>query len=147
MLLIGIIFNSVYLILSLYIISLLIFVSVPDPIVRISAPTTQTVGESLTLQCDATIVRGITSTLDVVWSNNSMRLNSTTLTPMDNSLLYTNSYTIAELNTTHNGSMIQCEVIVNANPLAMASNSTTLNVTGECGILVFSSILTVCMPM
>ena len=76
-----------------------------------------------------------------------MRLNSTTLTPTNNSLVYTNSYTIAELNTMHNGSMIQCEVMVDANSPVMASGSIILDVTGECGILVSNSILTICIPM
>jgi len=34
------------------------------------APNIQTVGQSLTLECSVTAVRGITSRVDIVWKNN-----------------------------------------------------------------------------
>ena len=100
-----------------------------------TAPNTQTVGQSLTLQCDVTAVRGITSRVDIVWSSDGMELNrtnSTTPTMMDNSLMYTDSYTISQLSTTDDGSVIQCEVVISVIPSVMANNNNiTLNVTGE----------------
>ena len=107
--------------------------SVPTPIVNVTALNNQTVGQSLTLQCEVTTVRGITSRVDIVWSNNGTvlrRMNDTTATTMDNSLMYTNSYTISQLNTTDEGRVIQCEVVINASPSVMASDSITLDVTG-----------------
>ena len=95
---------------------------------------TQTVGQSLTLQCEVTTVRGITSRVDIVWSSNGTvlrRMNDTTATTMDNSLVYTDSYTISQLSTTDEGRVIQCEVVINASPLVMANNNITLDVTGE----------------
>ena len=95
---------------------------------------TQTVGQSLTLQCEVTTVRGITSRVDIVWSSNGTvlrRMNDTTATTMDNSLVYTDSYTISQLSTTDEGRLIQCEVVINASPLVMANNNITLDVTGE----------------
>ena len=100
-----------------------------------NAPSTQTVGQSLTLQCEVTTVRGITSRVDIVWSSGGTeleRMNGVTLTTMDNSLVYTDSYTISQLRTTDEGRMIQCEVMINASPSVMASDSITLDVTGEC---------------
>ena len=99
-----------------------------------TAPDTQTVGQSLTLQCEVTTVRGITSRVAIVWSSNGTvlrRMNDTTATTMDNSLVYTDSYNISQLSTTDEGRVIQCEVVINANPLVMANNSITLDVTGE----------------
>ena len=99
-----------------------------------TAPNTQTVGQSLTLQCEVTTVRGITSRVDIVWRNGSMELTrtiGTTAIPMGNSLVYTDSYTISQLNTTDEGRVIQCEVVINASPSVMASDSITLDVTGE----------------
>ena len=108
--------------------------TVPTPTVSVTAPNTQTVGQSLPLQCEVTTVRGITSRVDIVWSSGGtelQRMNGVSSTTMDNSLVYTDSYTISQLSTDDEGRMIQCEVVINASPLVMASNSITLDVTGE----------------
>ena len=99
-----------------------------------TVPNTQTVGQSLTLQCEVTTVRGITSRVDIVWSSDGtelQRMNDVSSTTMDNSLVYTDSYTISQLSTTDEGRVIQCEVVINASPSVMASDSITLDVTGE----------------
>ena len=86
------------------------------------------------LQCEVTTVRGITSRVDIVWSSDGTvlrRINDTTATTMDSSLVYTDSYTISQLNTADDGRVIHCEVVINVNPLVMADNSITLDVTGE----------------
>ena len=110
------------------------FVLVPTPTVSVTNTSTQTVGQSLTLQCEVTTVRGITSRVDIVWSSNGTvlrRINNVSLTTMDNSLVYTDSYTILQLSTTDEGRVIECTVMINASPLVMNSNNITLNVTGE----------------
>ena len=99
----------------------------------INPPNTQTVGQSLTLQCSVTTVRGITSRVDIVWSSDGTvleRMNSTTATTMENSLVYTDSYTISQLSTTDHDRVIQCEVVIDVDPPVMASDTITLNVTG-----------------
>ena len=99
-----------------------------------TALNTQTVGQSLTLQCEVTTVRGITSRVDIVWSSGGMeleRMNGVSSTTMDNSLVYTDSYTISQLSTTDDGRVIQCEVVVNSTDLVMASNNITLDVIGK----------------
>ena len=91
-------------------------------------------GESLALQCEVTTVRGITSRVDIVWSSGGkelQRMNNVSSTMMSNSLVYTNSYTISQLNTRDDGRMIQCEVVINADPPEMAIDDTTLDVTGK----------------
>ena len=99
-----------------------------------TTPNNQTVGQSLTLQCEVTTVRGITSRVDIVWSSDGTeldRMNNVSSTTMDNSLVYTHSYTISQLNTTDDGRMIHCEVVINASLSVMADNSITLDVTGK----------------
>ena len=94
----------------------------------------QTVGQSLTLQCEVTTVRGITSRVNIVWNSSGTvlrRMNDVLSTTMDNSLVYTDSYTISQLNTTDDGRVIQCEVVVNSTDLVMASNNITLDVIGK----------------
>ena len=94
----------------------------------------QTVGQSITLQCEVTTMRGITSRVDIVWSSNGIvlrRINGTIATTMDNSLVYTDSYNISRLSTTDDGRVIQCEVLINRNLPIMALNNFTLSVNGE----------------
>ena len=110
------------------------FLLVLTPTVNVTTPNTQTVGQSLTLQCEVTTVRGISSIVDIVWSSDGMELdktNSTTPTTMDNSLVYRDSYTISQLSTTDDGKVIQCKVVINTSPSVMADNNVTLDVTGE----------------
>ena len=110
------------------------FVSVPTPTVNVTAPDTQAVGQSLTLQCEVTTVRGITSRVDIVWSSNGtelQRMNNVSSTTMDNSLVYTDSYTTSQLSTTDEDRVIQCQVMINASPSVMASDNIILDVTGE----------------
>ena len=100
--------------------------------------TTQTVGQSLTLQCSVITVRGITSSVDIVWSSGGTelrRIDNVSSTTMSNSLVYTDNYTISQLNTTDDGRMIQCEVVINVSPPVMASDDITLDVTGKYMIL------------
>ena len=100
----------------------------------VTAPNTQIVGQSLTLQCKVTTVRGITSRVDIVWSNGGTvlrRINDTTPTTIYNSQVYTHFYTISQLSTTDDGRVIQCEVVINTSPSVMATDSITLDVTGE----------------
>ena len=100
----------------------------------VPTPNTQTVGQSLTLQCEVITVRGITSGVDIVWSSGGIeleRMNNVSSTTMDNALVYTHSYTISQLSTTDDGKVIQCEAVINASPSVMAIDSITLDVTGE----------------
>ena len=117
----------------LYIIKFILCI-VPPPTVTVTAPNTQTVGQSLTLQCEVITVRGITSRVDIVWSNGGkelQRMNNVPSTTMSNSLVYTDSYNISQLSTTDNGRVIQCEIVINTSPPVMANDSITLDVTGK----------------
>ena len=111
-----------------------VLVSVHNPIVTVTASNTQTVGQSLTLQCEVTTVRGITSRVDIVWSSNGTeleRMNNVSSTTTGNSLVYTDSYTISQLSTTDDGRVIQCEVVINTSPPVITSDSITLDVMGK----------------
>ena len=91
-------------------------------------------GQSLTLQCNATIGSTIFSGVDIIWSDSNGELNRTTDVTsrmVGSDSLYTDSYTISQLSTTDEGRVIQCEVVINTSPPLMASDSITLDVTGE----------------
>ena len=110
------------------------FNTVQLPIVTVTAFNTQTVGQSLTLECSVTTVRGITSRVDIIWSSDGTQLermeavsvSSTT----DDSVMYTDTYNISQLNTTDDGREYQCEVVINTSPSVMANDSVTLDVMG-----------------
>ena len=94
----------------------------------------QTVGQSLTLQCEVTTVRGVTSRVDIVWSSNGIvlrRMNGTVSTLISNSLVYTDSYIITMLNTSYNGIIIECETMISADTPIVATDNFTLSVDGE----------------
>ena len=101
-------------------------------------------GQSLTLQCEVTTVRGITSRVDIVWSSDGTvlrRIGDTTATTVNDSLVYTDSYNISRLSTTDDGRVIQCEVVINISPLIMATNNVTLNVIGEYYVSIMNRLL------
>ena len=96
-------------------------------------------GQPLTLQCEVTTVRGITSRVDIVWSSNGTELertDSVSSTTMHNSLVFTDSYNISQLSTTDDGRVIHCEVVINT---VMANDGITLDVIGKTDVA--SSIL------
>ena len=99
-----------------------------------TASNTQTVGQSLTLQCEVTTVRGITSRVDIVWSSGGTeleRMNDVSSTTMDNSLVYRDSYNISILTTSDDDRAFQCEGIINVNPLVSAADDLSLDVTSK----------------
>ena len=108
--------------------------TVPTPNVTVVTLNTQMVGQSLTLKCSVTAVRGITSRVDITWSGDGIELermegvsiNSTT----DNSVVYTDTYTIPLLSITDDGRVYQCEVVINISPSVRATSSITLDVFG-----------------
>ncbi|XP_065904647.1 hemicentin-1-like isoform X2 [Dysidea avara] len=106
--------------------------TIPTPSVTVTAPNTQIVGQSLTLECSVTAVRGITSRVDIIWNSDGtevermegVSVSSTT----DNSVVYTDTYTISQLNTTDNGRKYQCEVVINTIQKKSAEDNVSLNV-------------------
>ena len=92
-------------------------------------------GQSLTLESTITTVRGITSRVDIVWSSNGLMrktiegFNHTSTS--NNSVIYTDIYTIPQLNTSDEGRNLQCDIYINGILLVTASDSVTLNVTGK----------------
>ena len=109
--------------------------TVPTPSISINILNNQTVGQSLTLEGTVTTVRGITSRVDIVWSSNGSMLQLTEgfnhTSTLNNAVIYTDIYTIPQLNTTDNGRIIECDTIINAVSTVAASGSVTLNVTGK----------------
>ena len=106
------------------------FTIVSIPSVNAAAPNTQIVGQSLTLECSVTTVRGITNRVDIVWSSDGVALQRMNgINSTDGSTMYTSTFTIQQLSTTDDGRVYQCEVVINTSPPVMATGSVTLDVT------------------
>ena len=77
-----------------------------------------TIYQPLILQCTATIVRGITSTVDIIWTTGDTqvrRVNNVTASSNINSIsVYNDSFIIPPLNISNIGSVYQCEVLFNS---------------------------------
>ena len=101
-----------------------------------ASTTPQTADNSVVLQCEVTTVRGITSRVDIVWSSNGTQLartNNTSSTTVNNSLVYTDSYNVSQLNTIDDVRVrvIKCEVVINAYTPVMACDNITLDETSK----------------
>ena len=110
------------------------FIIVPTPTVSVTAPNTQTVGQSLTLQCEVTTVRGITSRVDIVWRRDNAILNTTSVVPVTtvgNLLVYRDSYTIPQLSASDDGIMYECGVVVHSSSPVRATDTIQVDVTGK----------------
>ena len=117
-------------------------VPIPNQI-DVTAPATQTVGQSLVLRCSVITVRGITSRVDTVWSSNGLDLetveaNVSSIT--NNSVEYTAYYTIVQLNETDDGRVYQCKVVINASPPVMTDDNIALNTTGKFTVVSYLCI-------
>jgi len=84
-----------------------------------------------------TTVRGITSRVDIVWRRNDLRLdrrrgisaNSTS----EDMLVFTDLYTIIQLNTSDDSTTYQCEaIIMTSHVITISSKLAILDVTGMC---------------
>ena len=102
--------------------------------VNITVISNQTVGQSLTLESSITTVRGITSRVDIVWSSNGeelRRIKGANVSFTSDSLVtHTDYYTAFQLNTSDDGRVYQCAVLVNKTPPLMADGNITLDVNG-----------------
>ena len=81
-----------------------------------------------------TTVRGITSTVNFVWSRNGTVLKEDGKLSEDFTLqnldIYTDTYTISPLSVTDDSRMYQCKVVIEASPPITATDNVTLDVTG-----------------
>ena len=111
------------------------FSTVPPPTLSVTAPSPQRVGQSLTLTCSVTAVRGITSSVDIIWRSGGEvlnRTNNTSPTMRDSSLVFTDLYTIPQLwLCSVDQDVYQCEVVINTSPSVIATDNVRLEVMGE----------------
>ena len=91
--------------------------------------------------------RGISSTVDFVWSRDGVDLeyieNITSNFSSPEVVVYTNIYTIPLLGTYDDDIVYECEVIINSSPILRITDSVILNVTGMCTLMYYRNYIIV----
>ena len=119
-------------------VTFLIYFVVPTPNVNITVHNDMIVGQPFSLECIVATVRGINSLVNIIWSKGSggeelvqKRENASASLTMFSSVLYRDYLNISQLTTDDNDETYRCEVMINADPPVMTSDSYTLHVIGK----------------
>jgi len=97
-------------------------------LVNLRAITDQVTGQPLTLECNATTVRGITSSVDIsLFSLETVEDVNPII--VGNSAVYSATFTIEELTSFDNGRLLFCDVNINGSFVGF--DSLTLDVLGK----------------
>ena len=92
----------------------------------------QTLGQPFTLECRVSVENDIVSTIDIIWSNDNLVLETVEgVIATNNSHVYIETFNITQLSTEDNGRVYKCETIVSTSPLVAVSGYILVNVTGE----------------
>ena len=87
------------------------------------------VGDMLTLNCIVTAIRGISSSVDIIWTTEDIelrRVDDIMATIENDSAIYTDSFEISSLSAIDNGREYQCTVMINATQPVNSSDQFTL---------------------
>ena len=109
---------------------------IADPVITIEATAINApeIYRPLILQCNATIVRGITSTVDIIWTTGNTQVrrvnNVLASSNIDSSSIYNDSFIIPSLNLSDIGSVYECEVVVNSVLPSTAKTGFTVPIPG-----------------
>ena len=100
-----------------------------------------TIGDPLTLDCNVTAVRGISSSVDIIWTTGGRvvrRVGNITADIENDSAIYTDSFQISSLSAIDNGREYQCTVVINATQPVYNSSQFTLIFPGELYVYVYA---------
>jgi len=93
-----------------------------------------TIGDTPTLDCTVTAVRGISSSVNIVWTTGGIelrRVDDITADVVNDSVIYTDSFEISSLSAIDNGREYQCTVMINATQPVNSSDQFILVLDGE----------------
>ena len=109
---------------------------VADPIVavEVTAAVDPAIYRPLILQCTATIVRGITSTVDIIWTTGNTQVrrvnNVTASSDINSSSIYNDSFIIPSLRISDVRNVYQCQVLINSVLPAVATADFIISIPG-----------------
>ena len=101
--------------------------------VEVANVNSAVIGQSFVLQCSATMVRGITSTVDFIWTTGNTqvrRINDVTPSDLVTLIMFNDSFVIPSLDISDIGSVYQCEVIINSFPHTTVNDVFTVPFSG-----------------
>ena len=120
------------------------YCAVPNPVVKITIFNNElhgnetlqnvTIGDPLTLDCTVTAVKGISSSVDIIWTTGGRvvrRLHNITADIENDYVIYTDSFEISSLSTLDNGREYQCSAVINAYKPVRSSDQVMLIFHGE----------------
>ena len=93
-------------------------------------------GQPLMLQCNATIGRVITSTVDIIWTTDNAQVrrvnNVTASSHINSSFIYNDSFIIPSLNISDIGRVYECEVLINSVLPTSAKAEIIISISSMC---------------
>ena len=95
------------------------YITLVPTTINVIGPNIVTVGQNLTLQCVVNTVENIMSRVDIVWRRDGTQLQRTkniTGNIMSGSVVYSDLYMFGSLATSDNGTVVQCEVVIDVEP-------------------------------
>ena len=96
--------------------------------------TNLAIGDPLTLDFTVTTVRGISSSVNIVWTTGDIelrRVDNITADVVNDSAIYTDSFEIPSLSAIDNGREYQCTVMINAKQPIYSNDKITVVLNGE----------------
>ena len=125
--------------------------TVPIPIVTVTLLGDQTLDQlSPTLLCSVTTVRGVNSSINIVWySSNGTRLqrvNDAIPAITNNLYVYMDTYMVSsQLSIGFDGKVYSCEAVIDSDPVIRTNNTIVLNVIGEMCMQTWSVCICMCL--
>ena len=103
-----------------------------------------TIGDPLTLDCTVTAVRGISTSVDIIWTAGPgdeviSRVYNITASVEDDNATYTDSFEISSLSFIDNGREYQCIVVINASQPVNGSDQISVIFPGKCSCIILTS--------
>ena len=106
----------------------------PFVAVKLVAVNNPKLYQTLTLQCSATIVRGISGTIDIIWTTGDIQVRSinniTASIHLNSTSIFYDSFIIPTLKISDIGSIYHCEVLINSTVPTVFKESIVIPIPG-----------------
>ena len=116
--------------------------------INLIGPSNVSVGQNLTLQCAVDTVENIMSRVDIVWRRDGIQLektNNITGNITSGSVVYSDLHMFGLLATSDNGTVVQCEVVINVVPPVRNTATTVIVVFGKYSSIVVCYFVYMCI--